>query len=196
MIKKCVYCLQDFESDRPNSLSCKSCYDEAIPIGRKNKRLAVSLMGGKCSVCGYNKSNEALEFHHLDPTIKDFGVTKTDRVLNVLREARKCALVCSNCHREIHAGLTTVIEPNYEKLDEHLGVLEKELKKVDDYSSVVVHHKARKVIRPSKTELENILVEYGGNFSKLSLYYGVSDNAVRKWCIAYNMPKKSAYYKR
>ena len=32
------------------------------------KKWAVEEKGGKCSICGYNKCIEALEFHHLDPT--------------------------------------------------------------------------------------------------------------------------------
>ena len=34
-----------------------------------------------------------------------------------------------------------------------------------------------------------------GNFSKVSQIYGVSDNAIRKWCKKYNMPFHSKDYK-
>ena len=58
----------------------------------------------------------ALEFHHLDPTKKDFSISHLKRfTFNqiVTSELDKCILVCSNCHREIHAGLVvpTGIEP-------------------------------------------------------------------------------------
>ncbi len=48
-----------------------------------------------CSRCGYSKSLAALDFHHLDPSKKD-GLVKS------VKEARKCVLICANCHREEH----------------------------------------------------------------------------------------------
>ena len=49
----------------------------------------------------------ALEFHHLNPEEKDFGISKTlTRSMDSLRkEVDKCILVCSNCHAEIHDEL-------------------------------------------------------------------------------------------
>lgn len=37
--------------------------------------MAVQYKGGKCCVCGYNKYLGALEFHHLNPNEKDFGIS-------------------------------------------------------------------------------------------------------------------------
>ena len=37
--------------------------------------MAISYKGGRCQVCGYDRCIEALEFHHLDPTQKDFGLS-------------------------------------------------------------------------------------------------------------------------
>ena len=48
-----------------------------------------------CDECGYDKYVGALDFHHLDPHTKDGKVTTVE-------EARKCRLLCSNCHRETH----------------------------------------------------------------------------------------------
>jgi hypothetical protein len=75
---------------------------------RKLKRLLVEYKGGKCSVCGYNRSIGALDLHHSDDSSKSFGLsvrglTRSWRRLK--EEADKCVLVCANCHREIHAGL-------------------------------------------------------------------------------------------
>lgn len=33
------------------------------------------MKGGKCSICGYDRCIQALEFHHLDVTKKDIGVS-------------------------------------------------------------------------------------------------------------------------
>ena len=71
---------------------------------RKLKEMAIEYKGGKCEKCGYDKCKSALEFHHLDPTQKDFGVGSghTRSWDKIKKELNKCIMVCSNCHREIH----------------------------------------------------------------------------------------------
>ena len=67
---------------------------------------AVEYKGGCCEKCGYNKYVGALEFHHLDPTQKDFAIGSkgyTRSWEKVKKELDKCILVCANCHREIHS---------------------------------------------------------------------------------------------
>ena len=62
--------------------------------------------GGKCEFCGYNKCEAALEFHHIDPSTKLFGLSGSTKALKTqLKEADKCYLLCANCHREIHNGV-------------------------------------------------------------------------------------------
>ena len=85
---------------------CKECRKDAvIDTRRRNKIRLVEYKGGKCEICGYNKCIDALEFHHLNPEEKDFGLSCGDtRSLERLKvEADKCIMVCANCHREIHA---------------------------------------------------------------------------------------------
>jgi len=75
---------------------------------RKLKVMLVEYKGGKCVLCGYDKSPWALELHHRDPEKKSFGlsVRGLTRSWEILRkEADKCILICANCHREIHAGI-------------------------------------------------------------------------------------------
>lgn len=86
------------------SLACKN--KTAVTKARKSLKLkAVALLGGKCCRCGYDKCVSALEFHHTDPTQKDFAISSGginrswDRVKT---ELLKCILVCANCHAEIH----------------------------------------------------------------------------------------------
>ena len=87
---------------------CKECRKEAvIDKRRKNKIELVKYKGGKCEICGYDKCIDALEFHHLNPETKSFGIGNGDiRSLKRLKEeADKCIMVCSNCHKEIHAKI-------------------------------------------------------------------------------------------
>lgn len=81
---------------------------DAVTIKRRAiKRMLIMRAGGKCQRCGYNKSMRALEFHHLSPIEKDFGLSKnlTKNITKLKEEADKCILLCSNCHAEIHQEL-------------------------------------------------------------------------------------------
>lgn len=69
-------------------------------IARKEK--AIDMFGGKCSCCGYDKCIAALDFHHIDPTEKNERVTFSLKWEKVEQELKKCALLCANCHRELH----------------------------------------------------------------------------------------------
>lgn len=62
--------------------------------------------GGKCEHCGYDKYLGALDFHHCDPSKKDFTIgDKKYKLKDCIEETKKCILICSNCHRELHAKL-------------------------------------------------------------------------------------------
>ncbi len=82
---------------------------------KKIKAMAVSYKGGKCMICGYDRCVDALDFHHTNPKDKEFGLGiggLTRAWKRVQKEADKCILVCSNCHREIHAGITQLPQDN------------------------------------------------------------------------------------
>lgn len=89
---------------------CKRCRVEAVQRRRRKvKRILVEEAGGKCVICGYDRHPAALHFHHVDPAQKSFGLSRRGitRSIEVLRaEARKCVLLCSNCHAEVEAGVT------------------------------------------------------------------------------------------
>jgi transposase-like protein len=91
---------------------CKQCRAEhVVRHRRKLKTILVEEAGGKCVLCGYDRNVRALEFHHVDPrekrlTLSANGVTLS---LDALRaEARKCVLLCSNCHAEVEDGMALV----------------------------------------------------------------------------------------
>ncbi len=72
------------------------------------KLMALEYKGSCCQNCGYARSKRALEFHHLDPSQKDFGISfrgLSRSWMKVKAELDKCVLVCSNCHMEIHDGI-------------------------------------------------------------------------------------------
>lgn len=74
---------------------------------KRVKSMLVTAFGGQCGCCAYSACNDALEFHHLDPSVKDTGISSWIKAVSFPRlaeEAKKCVLLCANCHREVHAA--------------------------------------------------------------------------------------------
>jgi hypothetical protein len=71
------------------------------------RRTLIEEAGGACALCGYSRCVFSLHFHHVDPTMKRFQMTiASGKALSTYREeAKKCVLLCSNCHGEVEAGL-------------------------------------------------------------------------------------------
>ncbi len=49
----------------------------------------------------------ALQFHHLEPSAKSFGLSMrglTRSIEKLREEAAKCVLLCANCHAEVEVG--------------------------------------------------------------------------------------------
>ena len=87
---------------------CRACRMERVSERRrKNKWVLAQEAGGKCVRCGYDRFIGALQFHHVDRKTKRFGLAArgSTRGIRALREeARKCVLLCANCHAEIEHG--------------------------------------------------------------------------------------------
>jgi transposase len=87
---------------------CRRCRQEAVVRRRRRvKEILVQEAGGRCRLCGYDRCVAALEFHHLDPAAKEFGVAQNGMARSIERlraEVRKCLLLCSNCHAEVECG--------------------------------------------------------------------------------------------
>ena len=87
---------------------CLRCRSEAVSRRRRRlKEILVAEAGGRCALCGYDRYVGALQFHHLEPGSKRFSLADaglTRSLAKAREEARKCALVCANCHAELEAG--------------------------------------------------------------------------------------------
>jgi transposase-like protein len=78
---------------------------------RQVKRRLVAEAGGRCRLCGFDSHPAALHFHHLDPSTKAFhlGHRGHSRAIGRMRvEAKKCVLLCANCHALVEAGVEKV----------------------------------------------------------------------------------------
>lgn len=87
---------------------CSRCNADAI--WRRKQKLKAELVeeaGGGCTRCGYSTSVSALHFHHKDRMEKTFNLgqmTSFGKAL-VHEEAKKCILLCANCHAEVEDEL-------------------------------------------------------------------------------------------
>ena len=103
----CGQCGRKYVYKRGRGHTHKKCNSCVVNTRRKAlKRRAVEYKGGCCKNCGYNKCINALVFHHVDPTTKEFLISGNhcyswDRIR---KELDKCVLLCHNCHTEVHAG--------------------------------------------------------------------------------------------
>ncbi len=91
---------------------CRKCNSGGVSRRRRRvKQVLVDEAGGRCVICGYDRSPVALEFHHLDRREKSFALSQAGitRAIEAARaEAAKCVLLCANCHAEVEAGLARV----------------------------------------------------------------------------------------
>lgn len=89
-------------------LICLRCRAQAVARRRRKvKAILVDEAGGCCRLCGFAGSLAALQFHHLDPTTKEFHIGHRGLSRSIARaraEAAKCILLCANCHAAVEAG--------------------------------------------------------------------------------------------
>lgn len=113
--KRCPICNKTFVTNMRNRIYCYDCSPEQKDGSaeyQKTKKRAIKhrlieYKGGKCQICGYDKCEGALQFHHRNPREKDFALSSVnlnrDFSMDALyAEVDKCDLVCANCHSEIH----------------------------------------------------------------------------------------------
>lgn len=117
------------EFDKDNSkkdglcIYCKICKREQVrtrEYGKKRyqkwrsnhtrhvnaKATVESLKEKGCVICGYKRSFRALHFHHIGEKYRE--ISRMNGTKKILNEAKKCILVCANCHAEIHEGLIDI----------------------------------------------------------------------------------------
>ena len=92
---------------------CSKCHNQYCKKnGWERKQQALIFMGGKCQRCGYSAYAGSLDFHHVDPTLKDprWRYMRGWSWSKIESHLSGCVLLCSNCHREFHGGLFQIEE--------------------------------------------------------------------------------------
>lgn len=113
--KKCSKCgqelpLTEFYSRGNGKLrsECKKCHNDYVKLKyyeRKDKINQIKIDCGGCKKCGESRYY-VLDFHHIDPSVKDETVSRMasqrNKIEDIQKEIEKCIVLCSNCHREFH----------------------------------------------------------------------------------------------
>lgn len=169
------------------------------------KRALVVAFGNKCYCCGQSYPECVYDFHHINPEEKEFGIAcggSTKAKEKIAHEAKKCIMVCSNCHRLIeHTNLIQQPMINnfneslfYETISKEIEEQKKIQKKrrskikknnITNKKEGVVRHN---VVYPTREQLKDMIRHM--SFIEIGEIYGFTDNAIRKWCRKMDLPDK------
>lgn len=187
-----------------------------ISFVKRRKSNLIKVFNAKCCLCGFDKFQEALEFHHVNPEEKEFGITTettTKALEKQLKELRKCVLLCANCHRGVHAGYYEIEEDFQKYFNEEVAerllnelyfvngkteykckICNKPISRGAEHCEDCAKLVSRLVERPTREELKELI--RNKSFTEIGSKYKVSDNAIRKWCIQENLPSKKTVIKQ
>ena len=185
---------------------------------KRRKLDFVDVLGGQCCLCGFNEFVQALEFHHVHPEEKSFGISSATAITKSLSaklaELKKCVLLCANCHRGVHYGFYEIPQ-NWqdfyqEELADQLIQAKLESEQITQHycldcgikisrwgvrcekCSLIASRKVKE--RPTRNELKNLI--RSTSFTAIGKQYNVSDNTIRKWCVSYDLPSKVSEIKK
>lgn len=170
--------------------------NQSVSNRRRSLKLnLIEFLGGSCVRCGWSEHPAGLVAHHVNPSKKLFGIGSglTKSWGSVKEEAKKCILLCQNCHSVVHA----IKENRY--FDESLipkyeDIIDLHSKRKVGYLSFCVcggskskeanlckncfSKKREKISWPATDKLKIMVKE--SSYVSVAKKLGVSDNAVRK----------------
>lgn len=99
----CEYWLpyEEFARRVAHRKAYKKAHQAAVNIERRKILDKIKLDSG-CIDCGYNECAVALDFDHLIPKDKHFGISRQAASVSwkrLMAEIKKCVIRCANCHR-------------------------------------------------------------------------------------------------
>lgn len=148
------------------------------------KQALVPAFGDVCYLCKRAFPFKMYELHHLNPNEKSFQVcSNTHSIPNIICEAKKCIMVCPNCHRMITLGyifLPSEISSNF-----------------NEETFINIYNN----LKPIKSKLDlvltkSVLINYlknGYSLTEIGNVYNIRRNTVSKYCKIYNI--KASDYK-
>ena len=143
----------------------------------------------KCAICGlepfWNGKELTLTLDHIN------GDNRDDRLKNL-------RWVCPNCDRQLDTFCSKNMNYDIRKKKKQINYCKncgKEISTDSEFCIKCYGLSIRKVERPTADDLQHILKENNGNFTKVGQLFDVTDNTIRKWCKSYNLPFHSKDYK-
>ncbi|MBV7338594.1 hypothetical protein KFU94_62325 [Chloroflexi bacterium TSY] len=130
----CKECTQEKNSERYALTSTEI---------RTRHHAILSYLAPRCTYCGFDQHGSAMDLHHPQEKGGDVMATLVATLASepthqnmdkLLREARQCTPLCSNCHRMLHAGaieLPVGVSPLKYHLAELVRVLNRHEKEND-----------------------------------------------------------------
>lgn len=168
---------------------CKKCTCEHVSEKRRNNKLElIKYKGGKCEICGYDKCIAALEFHHIDPKTKKFGISNGNiKSLRILKqEADKCLLLCNRCHTELHyQQFLEKYKQEQKEIEENISNYEENCKK---YNSKVITYNKIKTL--NKEEIQKDLDE-GLKYNDIITKYNISLATLKRFIYGNDLTRKT-----
>lgn len=106
----CSICQKEITNQKGNRRRCGTC-DTKVRRYRA-RQFAVNYLGDKCNRCGWSGDISGFDFHHQDPSKKDFTINSvvlaSKKWEMVKEELDKCELLCALCHRLEHSDYQNV----------------------------------------------------------------------------------------
>lgn len=132
---ECLACgnKKEIQTGHLTSGSSKSCGCQShqkkndgtkvIAFRRRIKIALVEAFGHKCAYCGLVDNVQLYDFHHLTPKEKLFGISNSSTTRSrqaYADEAKKCTMLCANCHRRIENNLISIEDLNIIPFNEEI----------------------------------------------------------------------------
>ena len=156
------------------------------------RRIKLALIKGfndKCHICGESFPIFVYEFHHIDPSLKSFSISGNGITYSkdkVCAEAKKCVMVCANCHRFIEYDDK---DYSYLQSDFNEEIYYQTLDELTRKNKEIIQKREPAVSKkPDRETLKKQIRTLP--FLQIGKLYDVSDNAVRKWCKSYDLPSR------
>lgn len=152
-----------------------NCYSNV----RYHARQITSLRQQKCEICSYDKHVETCH-------IKSICEFEDDELIATVNAEDNLILLCPNCHWE-HDNYLKKIKAKERrtcKCGETKYTYSDKCRKCEN-TVRKTNLQTRKVERPPKEELQMLINTIP--MTQIGKKYGVSDNAIRKWCRTYKI---------
>ena len=164
---------------------------DVINFRKRIKIALVKAFGGRCQHCEKEFPAVVFDFHHLNPEEKSFGrsnCSTTRAKTAYAQEAKKCCMLCANCHRLVENGEFdgSVLNCNFDE-SIYYATLEELANKQKKNSSYEEKQQAH-LRKPDRDTLKSLIRTTP--FTHIGNMFEVSDNAVRKWCKIEKLPSK------